>query len=130
MLDTRDLNIASVEAVDAQGKTAALQYTLASRDKQLGSKMVIQTPQRPHEVRIVYTTSPDASGLQWLPPAQTADKKQPFMFSQSESIHARSWVPLQDSPAIRFTYDAHVIRAARRARGDECAERSEARLER
>ncbi len=108
VLDTRDLNIASVEAVDAQGKTAALQYTLASRDKQLGSKMVIQTPQRPHEVRIVYTTSPDASGLQWLPPAQTADKKQPFMFSQSESIHARSWVPLQDSPAIRFTYDAHV----------------------
>ena len=108
VLDTRDLNIARVEAVDAQGKTAALQYTLAPRDKQLGSKMIIQTPQRPHEVRIVYTTSPDASGLQWLPPAQTADKKQPFMFSQSESIHARSWVPLQDSPAIRFTYDAHV----------------------
>ena len=108
VLDTRDLNIARVEAVDAQGKTDALQYTLAPRDKQLGSKMIIQTPQRPHEVRIVYTTSPDASGLQWLPPAQTADKKQPFMFSQSESIHARSWVPLQDSPAIRFTYDAQV----------------------
>ncbi|RDS84300.1 M1 family metallopeptidase [Dyella psychrodurans] len=108
VLDTRDLTIASVEAVDAKGKTSALQYALAPRDKQLGSKLSIQTPQRPHEVRIVYTTSPDASGLQWLPPAQTADKKQPFMFSQSESIHARSWVPLQDSPAVRFTYDAHV----------------------
>jgi leukotriene-A4 hydrolase len=108
VLDTRDLTIASVEAVDANGKTSTLQYALAPRDKQLGSKLTIQTPQHPHEVRIVYTTSPDASGLQWLPPAQTADKKQPFMFSQSESIHARSWVPLQDSPAIRFTYDAHV----------------------
>lgn len=108
VLDTRDLTIASVEAVDAQGKTSPLTYALAPRDKQLGSKLTIQTPQRPHEVRIVYTTSPNASGLQWLPPAQTADKKQPFMFSQSESIHARSWVPLQDSPAIRFTYTAEV----------------------
>lgn len=108
VLDTRDLNISTIEAVDGNGKTAALTYTLAPRDKQLGSKLTIQTPQHPHEVRIVYTTSPDADGLQWLPPAQTADKKQPFMFSQSESIHARSWVPLQDSPAIRFTYDAHV----------------------
>jgi aminopeptidase N len=108
VLDTRDLSIASVEAVDATGKTSALPYALAPRDKQLGSKLTIQAPQHPREVRIVYTTSPEASGLQWLPPAQTADKKQPFMFSQSESIHARSWVPLQDSPAIRFTYDAHV----------------------
>ncbi len=108
VLDTRDLKIASIEAVDAKGKTRALTYALAPADKQLGSKLTIQTPKRPHEVRIAYVTSPDASGLQWLPPAQTADKKQPFMFSQSESIHARSWVPLQDSPAIRFTWDAHV----------------------
>jgi aminopeptidase N len=108
VLDTRDLKIASIEAVDAKGKTRALTYVLAPADKQLGSKLTIQTPKRPHEVRIAYVTSPDASGLQWLPPAQTADKKQPFMFSQSESIHARSWVPLQDSPAIRFTWDAHV----------------------
>ena len=108
VLDTRDLNIADVESVDASGKTAPLKYALAPRDKQLGSKLTIQTPQHPHEVRIVYSTSPNATGLQWLPPAQTADKKLPFMFSQSESIHARSWVPLQDSPAIRFTYDAQV----------------------
>ena len=108
VLDTRDLTIASIESVDAGGKTAPLKYALAPRDKQLGSKLTIQAPQHPHEVRIVYSTSPDASGLQWLPPAQTAGKKQPFMFSQSESIHARSWVPLQDSPAVRFTYDAEV----------------------
>ncbi|GGA49169.1 M1 family metallopeptidase [Dyella nitratireducens] len=108
VLDTRDLSIASVESVDAAGKTAPLTYALAPRDKQLGSKLTIQTPQHPHEIRIAYSTSPNASGLQWLPPAQTADKKLPFMFSQSESIHARSWVPLQDSPAIRFTYDAQV----------------------
>ncbi|MFC5441080.1 M1 family metallopeptidase [Rhodanobacter ginsenosidimutans] len=108
VLDTRDLKIAKIEAVGRDGKTTPLKYALAPRDKVLGSKLTIATPKHPAQVRIVYTTSPGASGLQWLTPAQTADKKLPFMFSQSESIHARSWVPLQDSPAIRFTYDAHV----------------------
>jgi aminopeptidase N len=108
VLDTRDLKIAKIEALGTDGKTTPLKYVLAPRDKQLGSKLTIATPTHPAQVRIVYTTSPQASGLQWLAPAQTADKKLPFMFSQSESIHARSWVPLQDSPAIRFTYDAHV----------------------
>jgi len=108
VLDTRDLKIASIAAVDAKGKTRALKYTLAPAEKELGSKLTIEAPRHPTQVRIIYATSPDASGLQWLPPAQTADKRAPFMFSQSESIHARSWVPLQDSPAIRFTYDAHV----------------------
>lgn len=108
VLDTRDLKIAKIEAVGTDGKTAPLTYVMAPRDKQLGSKLTIATPTHPAQVRIIYVTSPDASGLQWLTPAQTADKKLPFMFSQSESIHARSWVPLQDSPAIRFTYTAHV----------------------
>jgi aminopeptidase N len=108
VLDTRDLHIASIDALDAHGKTTPLKFGMAARDAQLGSKLTIATPMHPAQVRIVYTTSPQASGLQWLTPAQTADKKQPFMFSQSESIHARSWVPLQDSPAIRFTYDARV----------------------
>jgi leukotriene-A4 hydrolase len=108
VLDTRDLKIGKVEALAADGKVTPLKYALAPRDKALGSKLTITAPKHPAQVRIVYATSPDASGLQWLTPAQTADKKAPFMFSQSESIHARSWVPLQDSPAIRFTYGAHV----------------------
>jgi len=108
VLDTSALKIASVEAVAADGKTQPLKYALAPAVKAMGSKLTIEAPMHPAQVRIAYVTSPDATGLQWLPPAQTADKQAPFMFSQSESTHARSWVPLQDSPAIRFTYDAHV----------------------
>jgi leukotriene-A4 hydrolase len=108
VLDTRNLKITRIMALAGSGKATPLKYSLAPPDKTLGSKLTISTPMHPARVRIVYATSPGATGLQWLTPAQTADKKLPFMFSQSESIHARSWVPLQDSPAVRFTYNAHI----------------------
>ncbi len=108
VLDTENLSIASIEALDGQGHPRALEYRLADPVKAMGQKLTIDAPQHPREVRIAYRTAPDASGLQWLSPAQTADKKMPFLFSQSEATHARSWIPLQDSPAIRFTWTAHV----------------------
>ncbi len=108
VLDTRELRIASVRAVGKDGNSKRLEYSLAAPDKELGSKLTIVAPDHPHTVRIAYVTAPTASGLQWLSKEQTADKTYPFMFSQSESIHARSWIPLQDSPAIRFTFDAHI----------------------
>jgi aminopeptidase N len=108
VLDTRDLTIESVDGALAGGGWMPLVFALGERDPILGSKLTIQEPQRKPKVRIAYRTSPDASGLQWLEPAMTQGKRQPFMFSQSEAIHARSWVPLQDTPGVRFTYRAHI----------------------
>ncbi len=107
VLDTRDLTISKVEG-EAGGQWQPLQYALAQADATLGSKLTIETPARNAKVRVTYVTSPDASGLQWLTPEMTEGKQLPFMFSQSQQIHARSWVPLQDTPAIRYTYTAHV----------------------
>ena len=107
VLDTRDLAIEKVEGVGGDA-WFPLQYALAEADPVFGSKLTIQAPERNTKVRITYATSPQASGLQWLDPAMTEGKQLPFMFSQSQAIHARSWVPLQDTPGVRFTYSAHV----------------------
>ena len=108
ILDTRKLNISKVEASN-DGKTfSPTTFTVGQADRILGAPLTIQLPEKADRVRIEYTTSPDASGVQWLGPPQTAGKKLPFMFTQSEAIHARSWIPLQDTPRVRVTYTAHV----------------------
>ncbi len=109
VLDTRDITIEKAEGQGADGQWQPLTFKLADKaDPVLGTKLTIDTPARPGKVRVTYRTSPTASGLQWLEPSMTEGKQQPFMFSQSQQIHARSWVPLQDTPRIRFTYTAHV----------------------
>ncbi|TCC61066.1 M1 family peptidase [Kribbella pittospori] len=106
VLDTRDLTVLAVEGATADG-WEPLEYSVAVPDKELGSALTIRTPQH-QRVRISYRTAPTATGLQWLEPSMTAGGVMPFMFSQSQAIHARSWVPVQDTPSVRFSYAAHV----------------------
>jgi len=108
VLDTRDLTIEKVSGKQVDGPWYRLKYELGERDPVLGQKLTIHMQQAYDNVRIRYRTSPDASGLQWLEPAMTAGKASPFMFSQSQAIHARSWVPLQDTPSVRYTYSARI----------------------
>ncbi len=108
VLDTRDLSIDKVETIGADGTAKTVRFSLAKADATLGSALTIPVEGTPSALRITYHTSPQASGLQWMAPALTANKKYPFMFSQSQAIHARSWVPLQDTPSVRFTYSAHL----------------------
>lgn len=108
VLDTRDLSIEGVLAIDGHQQYRKTDFALAARDPIFGQALSIKLPADTRRVRINYHTAPEASGLQWLEPALTAGKDAPFLFSQSQAIHARSWVPIQDTPGVRFTYAAHI----------------------
>ncbi|MEN1943588.1 M1 family metallopeptidase [Luteimonas sp. MJ293] len=110
-LDTRTLTIEQVEA-EAGSSWNALEFTLDDEDPVFGSRLTVQTPGQPERVRVTYRTAPEASGLQWLEPSMTEGGELPFMFSQSQAIHARSWVPLQDTPSVRYTYSARITTSA------------------
>ncbi|MBX3162288.1 MAG: M1 family metallopeptidase [Deltaproteobacteria bacterium] len=83
-----------------------LRHTLGPRDPILGHALAIAPAS--DCVRIAYRTTPEAAAFLWVEPAGTAGKRQPMLFTQSQAIHARTWIPLQDTPGVRFTYDAAI----------------------
>lgn len=103
-LDCRALTIESV--IDDAGQ--ALAFCIDDQDSILGERLNISLLSTTKQVSIHYRTSAAAQGLQWLAPEQTSGKQLPFLFSQSQPINARSWIPLQDTPKARITFNATV----------------------
>ncbi|MEX0602344.1 MAG: M1 family metallopeptidase [Bacteroidota bacterium] len=104
-LDIRELTIHEV-TLNPGASTA--QWTLGTPVPHMGQELVVTITPGTESVSIRYTTSPNATALQWLAPAQTAGKRKPFLFTQSQAILARTWVPCQDGPGVRMTYSATV----------------------
>lgn len=129
VLDSRDLAIQSVEGSEDGRNFSALRHNLGPKHAILGAPLRVEVPAKHRLVRIAYTTFPEASGLQWMEPAQTASGKFPFLFTQSQEIHARSWIPLQDTPGVRVTFSARIrtpkgLAAVMGADGDATARRT------
>ena len=104
VLDSDGLVIEQV--TDAEGN--ALQWSLGEAAGEKGAPLTIALGSA-RQVVIRYAANPQASALQWLAPEQTAGKVHPFLFSQGQAILNRSWIPTQDSPGVRQTWEARII---------------------
>ena len=108
ILDSRSLQIDETEVSPDGVRYREARFSIGTADKILGAPLKIDVAPDTKFVRIRYSTDPTATALQWLSPDQTAGKQHPFLYTQSQAIHARSWIPLQDSPGVRVTYEARV----------------------
>jgi aminopeptidase N len=113
VLDSRGLQISSIQVAAGGMEIKPVTFDVDEADPVKGEAIRIHLPaefqgESEFLVKIDYQTGPDASALMWLPPELTAGGKYPFLFTQSQSIHARSWVPLQDTPGVRFTFEAKI----------------------
>ncbi|MEE8277323.1 MAG: M1 family metallopeptidase [Thermoanaerobaculia bacterium] len=104
-LDARGLDITHVRRLDDGSE---LNFQLGEEVPFLGQELSVALPEGTRAIEIAYSTRPDAEALQWLEPVQTAGGRHPFLFTQSQAILARTWVPCQDTPGVRFTYGATV----------------------
>lgn len=102
-LDNNQLHIDSVWVDDK-----ASSFSIGQTQEALGAALQIPIAANSNKIRIKYAADAHAKALQWLTAAQTTGKQHPFLYTQSESIYARSWVPCPDGPGIRFTYAARI----------------------
>jgi aminopeptidase N len=104
VLDDNGLEIDSV----TDGSSQPLQWHVGARDPKFGAPLAIALKPDTRRIVIGYKSAGDAGAFLWLTPEQTAGKKSPFLFNQGESIENRSWIPTQDSPGIRQTWEAWI----------------------
>lgn len=105
ILDTKKLSILKVTV--GSGKEKEVDYKLEMNDSILGSPLIIKVDKSDKFVNVYYRTNPSSEALGWLDTAQTMSKK-PFLYTQGEAILTRSWIPIQDVPSNKITYDAHI----------------------
>ncbi|HXH00181.1 MAG TPA: M1 family metallopeptidase [Sphingomicrobium sp.] len=103
ILDDKGLEITSITSTDDK----PLAYKVGASDAILGAPLTIQIGAA-RKILIRYKSAPDSGALQWLTPDQTAGKKHPYLLSQGQAIENRSWIPTQDSPGVRQTWEAKI----------------------
>jgi leukotriene-A4 hydrolase len=104
VLDVQGLEILGVRGADGGER----RFALSAEDARFGSALSIELAPDEREVEVAYRTGPRSKALQWLAPEQTHDRRAPFLFTQGQAVLTRTWIPLQDTPGVRMTYEARV----------------------
>eukprot|EP00833_Pecoramyces_ruminatium_P005946 jgi/Orpsp1_1/1179978/evm.model.c7180000071669.1 len=112
VLDTMQLRILSVNWLK-DDEEITLDYSFGEEDEIYGKPLRIpftseMLKNSKVNIKIDYETTPDCSACQWVEPIQTEGKKYPYLYTQCESIYARSIVPCQDTPSNKLTYEAEM----------------------
>lgn len=105
IFDTDNLDIQKI-TLGKDEKPA--KFSLDARDSIFGSALRIELEPGADVLTIYYATRPDAAALGWMEPSMTAGKQLPFLFTQGQAILTRSWIPCQDTPGNRITYNAEI----------------------
>jgi aminopeptidase N len=115
ILDTKALQIDRV-TLDS-GTTATWHF---GEGNAWGQPLEIDVEPDTHSVTIDYRTASAAEGIPsdlgvglfWCAAGETIGGKQAAVFSQNEPVGARAWMPVQDTPSVRSTFEAtlHVPR--------------------
>ena len=103
ILDSSGLDISGI--TDAGG--APLAFTVGDAVEGKGAPVTV-TMGDARQITVVYSAK-NAAALQWLTPAQTAGGKHPYLLSQGQPTLNRTWIPTQDSPGIRQTWEARIV---------------------
>lgn len=103
VLDSDALDISSV----TDGMGSALPFTIGAERPGMGAPVTVEMGAA-RRIILTYRSGGDASALQWLTPDQTAGGRQPYLLSQGQPNLNRSWIPTQDSPGIRQTWEARI----------------------
>lgn len=102
------LDTAGIDLLKALSNGQELQWEFDRQDELLGERLHLRELNGIESFSLVFNTTKQARALQWLPAVQTAGGEHPFLYSQCQAIHARSILPCQDTPAVRFTFSAKV----------------------
>jgi len=104
ILDSRFVHVSTVLVNEAESK-----WELKDHSEPLGAPLHVSVPNGAAKGEIIdlaidLETTDKCTALQWLTPAQTSNKKHPYMFSQCQAINARSIFPCQDTPDVKSTF--------------------------